>query len=95
MIETEISTFPAHSRRNLLRGAGVLAGGAVLAASGLLVESAVAAPSKMAQNAAGYQDKPMGKSQCDGCTLWQAPASCKTVEGPISPSGWCNLFSAK
>ncbi len=94
MLKTMNSDFSVYSRRNILRGTGVLAGGAVLAASGLLAGSAIAAPSKMTQKVAGYQDKPMGKAQCDGCTLWLKPASCKLVEGPISPSGWCNLYSA-
>ena len=95
MIDNVISAFREPSRRRLLSGAGVLAGAAALAAGGLLAGSAAAAASKMVQKAAGYQDKPMGKARCDGCTLWQTPASCKLVEGPISPAGWCNLYSAK
>lgn len=75
-------------RRTVLRGA-------VLALAGLGAGSLAAQAKKIPQKAATYRDKPMGKARCDNCTLWQSPASCKLVEGPISPSGWCSLYSAK
>lgn len=82
------------SRRRLLGGAAVFAG----AAGALLISvtsGPAAAATKMSQKAAGYRNKPMGKTECDNCGVWQAPASCKLVEGPLSPSGWCNLYNAK
>ena len=83
------------SRRGLLRGAVLATGGVVLAAVAVGVAGEAVAATKMSQKAAGYRNKPLGRSQCDGCALWQPPAACKMVEGAISPTGWCNLFNAK
>ena len=83
------------SRRRVLRGAALVAGGGALIAGGLTGFSAVAASSKMSQKAAGYVGKPKGKQRCDNCVQWAAPASCNIVAGPISPAGWCNLYVAK
>ena len=82
------------SRRAFLRGAG-LCGGLALAAGGLAAGAATAAPNKLNQKAAGYRDKPMGSARCDNCAVWQGPDSCKLVQGPLSPSGWCTLYSRK
>ena len=50
---------------------------------------------KMAQTAVRYQDKPKDGKQCSGCSLFVAPNACKSVEGTISPSGWCTLWAKK
>ncbi|MDE2483393.1 MAG: high-potential iron-sulfur protein [bacterium] len=48
-----------------------------------------------------YQNKPNGKQQCSGCTLFipgktaTAAGACKVVAGEISPHGWCTAFGAK
>jgi len=42
--------------------------------------------------AVNYQDTPKGGKQCDGCKLFVAPSSCKSVTGAISPKGWCKLW---
>lgn len=79
------------SRRNLLHLA--------LACSGVLIAGAVPiaamAGSKIAGKSVKYQDVPKGKSRCDNCRQWQAPASCKLVDGVISPSGWCMIYAPK
>ncbi len=95
MTETMKSNGREPTRRSLLRGAGVLGGGAALAATGIMTGSSVAAPSKMTQKVAGYRDKPMGSAHCDNCGVWQTPDACKLVQGPISPNGWCSLYSPK
>ena len=79
------------SRRGVVRGAALLAGGSALAAAGLT--GPAFARSKLAQSAVSYQDKPKGRARCDNCTQWEAPSSCKLVEGAISPSGWCTLYA--
>ncbi len=79
------------SRRGLLFKGAMIAGG-VMAAASLPASAAV---KKMTQSAASYQPTPKGGAHCDGCGLFQKPASCQTVEGVISPSGWCVLFAAK
>jgi len=82
------------SRRRLIGGAALFAGAAGALLTGLAASPA-AAGAKLSQKAAGYRNKPMGKTQCDNCAVWQAPGACKLVDGPLSPSGWCNLYNAK
>jgi hypothetical protein len=95
MTDDMISIMHSPSRRRLLRGAAVLGGGVALAAVGVMAGASAAAPTKLSQKVAGYQDKPMGAARCENCTLWQPAQDCKLVQGPISPKGWCNLYSAK
>lgn len=63
-------------------------------AAGMAVRRA-GAQQKLAQNAVQYQDQPKGPQRCDGCAQFQPPNACKLVQGTISPSGWCLLFSPK
>jgi hypothetical protein len=39
-----------------------------------------------------YQRSPKGKERCDNCRVWEPPDRCLSVEGEISPSGWCNIW---
>ena len=39
-----------------------------------------------------YQDTPKGTQNCANCKLFEAPNACKSVEGAISPSGWCKIW---
>ncbi|HEY2658935.1 MAG TPA: high-potential iron-sulfur protein [Caulobacteraceae bacterium] len=72
----------------------MVAGGGALLGAGLAAGSA-AASTKMTQKATGYQDTPRGKAQCDNCAQWQPAASCKLVDGVISPTGWCRVYAPK
>jgi hypothetical protein len=81
------------SRRNLLRNATLVVGGAATLAATLTATRAEA--DKMSQKGAQYQDTPKNGQQCDGCALFKAPASCTIVDGTISPTGWCKFFSKK
>lgn len=87
MSDSRISSL---SRRQILRGAAVAAGGAAA-----LIGASGPAQAKMAQSAAGYQDKPKGDQSCASCALFSPPASCNLVDGKISPSGWCRFYSKK
>jgi hypothetical protein len=78
------------SRRQLLKGAAVTAGGAAV-----IVASVLPAEAKMAQKAAAYQDKPKGDQSCANCGLFKAPSSCTLVAGTISPTAWCRFYSKK
>jgi hypothetical protein len=53
------------------------------------------AATKFAQQIAGYQAKPMGTAQCGNCIHFEAPSSCKVVEGLIAPTGWCRLYAQR
>jgi len=50
---------------------------------------------KLAQKSVRYQDSPKDGKRCDGCNLFVAPNACKSVDGTISPAGWCTLFVKK
>jgi hypothetical protein len=81
------------SRRSLLRGATLAAGGAALLAVTLTTQSAEAG--NMTQKAAGYQPTPKDGKQCSTCSLFQAPNACKLVAGDIAAAGWCRFYSKK
>jgi len=94
MSDTSKSTSGEISRRLLLRNLAVTASGAA-ALGATVMGSREAAAAKMAQNVVGYQDAPKGAQQCDNCSQFEAPASCKIVDGTISPSGWCKVYIKK
>jgi hypothetical protein len=93
MIEPDLQTH-ATSRRRLLRNA------AYLAASGPLLvvafaASPAAADSKVPQTTANYQSSPKGAARCDNCSQFEAPSSCKVVQGAVAAAGWCALYATK
>lgn len=59
----------------------------------------VATDGKASKAAVNYQDTPMGDRQCSKCRNFIAAgteaegARCKVVAGPISPTGYCDLYS--
>ncbi len=75
------------SRRTVLIGAA----GAVP----LLALGATGAQAKIAQSSVRYQDSPKDGKECDACKLFVAPNACKSVDGTISPKGWCTLWVKK
>lgn len=81
------------TRRQLFRGAAAVVGGTTILMSAVVPQRAEAGA--MTKQAAGYQATPKGDQRCDGCSLFQSPASCKFVAGDISPSGWCRLYAKK
>jgi len=79
------------SRRSVLQGVAYAATvGTTLA--GLANQAAAA---KLSQKAVAYQEGPKGSHSCANCNLFQAPSSCKSVDGAISPNGWCNIWVQK
>ena len=79
------------SRRSLLRTAAVAAGGAAI----LGTAASRPAEAKAQPKIVGYQDTPHGAQQCDNCSQFVAPDSCKVVDGKISPTGWCKVYAKK
>lgn len=80
-----MQTGAAHARRQVLR----------MIASGVTVFAAWArafAVDKLAKSDVDYRDRPKGTELCDNCRVWVPPDSCKSVEGEISASGWCNIW---
>lgn len=93
--KSEVSALMQHSvsRRNILRGATIIAGGAAaLAAS---IAPAAAQSGKMSQQAAAYQNGPKSGQKCLDCSFFVQPSSCKLVDGTISPVGWCKFYAKK
>lgn len=48
--------------------------------------------SKLPKKSVNYQEKPKGNQKCSNCSLFEAPKSCKSVAGTISPNGWCSIY---
>ncbi len=78
------------SRRAVLRGAALTAG-----AVPILLAGTRAAQAKATQKVVAYQDTPNAGKTCEMCRSFEAPSSCKTVEGTVSPQGWCKIFIKK
>jgi len=89
-MSNQLANQDKFSRRGLFHVAAVAACSlfAVIATAGTAI-------AKMAQKAAGYQDKPKDDQKCSGCALFKAPDSCTLVDGSISADGWCRFYSKK
>lgn len=64
------------------------------AASAKAQEYKPQAQKKLTQAAARYQSGPKGNESCGTCPYFEFPRSCVVVEGEISPSGWCPIYTA-
>ena len=59
------------------------------------------AQAKATKQAMQYQEQPKDGQTCDTCMQWVpganagAPGTCKVVEGPVSPKGWCVAYVKK
>jgi hypothetical protein len=47
---------------------------------------------KLSQGDVAYQPFPRGNQRCDNCRVWVPPDACNSVQGTISPQGWCNIW---
>jgi hypothetical protein len=81
------------SRRSLLTRAAAIAGAALTAS--VVPSERVSAQQKVAKETMKYQDKPNGDQRCENCAQFVAPASCKVVDGAISPNGYCIVWVKK
>ena len=84
------------SRRIMLKNAAIVAG---LAAAPWAVRPA-RAQQKATKQAMQYQEQPKNGQKCADCLQFVpakqgANGTCKVVEGPISPNGWCAAFVKK
>jgi hypothetical protein len=83
------------SRRRVLTIAAGATGASIAGAAAIISLSTPALAAKAPQKAVKYQDTPKGEQRCDNCALFEAPSSCKTVDGTISPQGWCIVYAKK
>ena len=83
-------TLDLMSRRRVLTGAARLAVGTlVLGAAG----TAMAGAAKSSQKSVEYQTHPKAGHSCNTCKDFQPPAACKTVDGLVQASGWCDKYT--
>lgn len=48
---------------------------------------------KLSKAQVKYQEQPKGDQHCAGCLHFIAESNtCKVVEGPINPQGWCTIW---
>ena len=80
------------SRRLLLQRAVTVAAGTVTMVA---TANRAGAQTKSSQAWVAYQDKPQGSQRCDNCNQFEPPSACKTVDGQISPQGWCKIYAPK
>ena len=75
------------SRRFVLTTGGLLLAAAAVGVAGT-------AEAKMAQKGVQYVAKsPKPNMNCGNCASFLAPASCKIVDGVISPAAYCMVWS--
>jgi anaerobic selenocysteine-containing dehydrogenase len=83
------------SRRQALTIAAGAAGASIAGATAVAGTSATAQAAKVSQKIVKYQDTPKGEQRCDNCELFEAPSSCKNVDGTIAAQGWCVIYRKK
>jgi High potential iron-sulfur protein len=72
------------TRRRLLQAAG--------AVSLLCFGARAANAAKASKAAVSYRDTPNGDKNCANCKVFAPPDACKTVDGAVSPNGWCKIW---
>ena len=83
------------SRRQVLTVAAGAAGVSITGAAAFIGTSTPAQAAKASQKIVKYQDTPKGEQRCDNCDLFEAPSSCKNVDGAIAAQGWCIVYRKK
>jgi hypothetical protein len=84
------------SRRQVLTIAAGAAGASVTGAAAVIGASTTAqAAAKASQKTVKYQDTPKGEQRCENCMQFEAPSTCKTVDGTVAAQGWCIVYAKK
>ena len=83
------------SRRQVLTIAAGAAGASITGATAVIGTSTPAQAAKAPQKVVKYQDSPKGEQRYDNCDLFEAPSSCKNVDGTIAAQGWCIVSRKK
>jgi hypothetical protein len=82
------------SRRQIL----TIAAGAGASVTGGVTVIGISTPAraaKVSQQAVKYQDTPKGEQRCENCVQFEAPSTCKTVDGTVAAQGWCQVYAKK
>jgi hypothetical protein len=86
------------SRRMLIERMALAVGGglAVLRARpAVAVDQEIDDKDKINHKEAQYQQQPKGQQRCEICLQFNPPNTCKIVQAPINPKGWCQFFAAR
>jgi High potential iron-sulfur protein len=83
------------SRRQVLTIAAGAAGASVTGGVTVIGISTPARAAKVAQQTVKYQDTPKGEQRCENCLQFEAPSTCKTVDGMVAAQGWCLVYAKK
>lgn len=83
------AVFAKTSRRTMLAG-GIAAG-----AASLMGATGAKAMIKVSQASVGYKKASMEGHNCGVCKLFEAPSSCRFVQGAISPDCSCRIWLSK
>ena len=92
--EVDMSDFSTSAQANISRRA-LLRGAAGALSVPVFAISVNAAMAKSAQSAVAYETTPKNGHSCGICMNFEPPTSCKLVDGTISPTGWCKLWTEK
>lgn len=84
---TQFGHASGATRRTFLRATT-----SVVALFGLGTSAAFAA--KASPGSVAYRDSPNGDKNCASCKLFVSPGGCKSVDGAVSPNGWCRIWKA-
>jgi hypothetical protein len=90
-----MTALPGISRRQALTIAAGVAGASVTGAAVIVGASTPAQAAKASQKIVKYQDTPKGDQSCESCVQFEAPSSCKTVDGTVAAQGWCMVYAKK
>ena len=82
------------SRRQVLTVAAA-AGASVTGATAIIGISTAAQAAKVSQKIVKYQDTPKGEQRCETCVQFEAPSTCKVVDGTVAAQGWCTVYAKK
>jgi hypothetical protein len=83
------------SRRHVLTIAAGAGGASIAGAASLIAVSTPAQAAKASQKVVKYQDTPKEEQRCENCVQFEAPSSCKTVDGTVTAQGWCMVYARK
>jgi len=83
------------SRRAFIKTMGVVAAAATsgCAEAAKAEEYKPQDQKKLTQATARYQDRPKENESCGSCPYFVFPGSCVLVEGEISATGWCPMYT--
>lgn len=82
------------SRRGAIKTLGAAAATCGLATAAPAQQYQPQAQVKLSKAAARYQDQPKYNESCASCPYFVQPRGCIVVEGDVSPTAWCPMYTS-